>query len=58
VTTADGEPLGTTGALRAAGAFDIRTADGTVPARVDDTTAGAGSAAPDHDPDRRPDGRS
>jgi exodeoxyribonuclease VII large subunit len=31
---ASGEPLSTTGALRGAGHFDLRVADGTVPARV------------------------
>lgn len=47
VTDAHGRPLSTTGALNAAGAFDVQVADGVVGARVDDR----------HEPDRRPDGR-
>jgi exodeoxyribonuclease VII large subunit len=36
VTGPGGEPLADAGALRGAGAFDVRMADGVVPARVDD----------------------
>jgi exodeoxyribonuclease VII large subunit len=36
VTAADGEPLATAGAVRAAGRFQIRMADAAVPARVDE----------------------
>ena len=46
VTTPGGDPLAGAGALRGAGAFDIRMADGAVAARVDEEREG------------RPDGRS
>jgi exodeoxyribonuclease VII large subunit len=47
VLDAAGDPLSTTDKLRAAGAFDVKVADGVVGARVADR----------HDPERRPDGR-
>jgi exodeoxyribonuclease VII large subunit len=40
VTTADGDPLAGAAALRAAGAFDVRMADGAVAARVDEDREG------------------
>ena len=39
---ASGEPLGTSAAVRDAGAFDLRMADGVVPAQVSDSDSDAG----------------
>jgi exodeoxyribonuclease VII large subunit len=67
VTAHDGEPLASADALRAAGAFEVRMADGAVAATVDESAAAhaddrmadAGNAATrnEPDPERRPDGR-
>jgi exodeoxyribonuclease VII large subunit len=43
ITTGGGDPLATAGAVRVAGDFEVRMADGAVAARVDDR-------------ERRPDG--
>ena len=52
----DGEPLADVAAVRAAGPFDLRMADGTLPARIDDVAAADVREAqprllPDSDPD-------
>ena len=49
----DGEPLPTAAAVRDAGRFDLRMADGTVPARTDTTAPAQPSLLPDsgHDGD-------
>jgi exodeoxyribonuclease VII large subunit len=56
VTAADGEPIASADALRAAGAFQVRLADGAVPARVADNPS---DAAPPSVPstERSPDDR-
>jgi exodeoxyribonuclease VII large subunit len=42
---ADGEPLANTASVRSAGSFDLRMADGTLPARILDADAPAAPAA-------------
>ena len=53
----DGEPLADVAAVRAAGPFELRMADGTLPARVDDVVASDARRRPTLLPDSEPDGR-